>query len=325
MTVTEDSTTFRARFRFRVNDKLHVKANKCTFKSKEREVELSAATSSETMICDDEWLVMNARGFASMDAAKRFAHDLRAAAEVASVAARLGVDSGVDVATARLGSAIKKHIRQQTGAEFRDNIHGIDVFPDASEVRFLHISSTGSVLKQPEPFLTDVARLIDIAGNFTKETRDIVLLVNFALMRPEPVAQIVFAFSAVEMLGQKRDWSQDQQLLLEQLAVQARNSTLGTPEERNEIATELQKMHRVSLNQGVLRLLNSIGLSHLKKRWGELYAQRSTLVHGLAPRPGANYTQLANDTVSLCGHILLLLIAKDVPCVADHIDDFYQV
>src|SRR3546814_19354980 len=57
--------------------------------------------------------------------------------------------------------------------------------------------------------------------------------------------------------------------------------------------------HKIGLRQGVLRLLNSLGLAHLKPKWDELYSERSTLIHGLAPEPGARYDELANRSVSL--------------------------
>ena len=73
-----------------------------------------------------------------------------------------------------------------------------------------------------------------------------------------------------------------------------------------------------------MRLLDHLGLSHLKKEWDELYGERSTLVHGLAPKPGADYTGLATRTVSLCGQILLKVISKEITTANSHVDKFYK-
>jgi hypothetical protein len=73
----------------------------------------------------------------------------------------------------------------------------------------------------------------------------------------------------------------------------------------------------------VLRLLGSLGLSELKGAWDDLYGARSTLVHGLAPRPGVDYSELAFKTVSLCGRILLAVIARELPGADRHIDKAY--
>jgi hypothetical protein len=80
---------------------------------------------------------------------------------------------------------------------------------------------------------------------------------------------------------------------------------------------------RLSLRQGVLRLLTSLELQDLRKDWDRQYGERSTLVHGLAPVPGADYTQLAYRVVNLCGRILLTYIEREVPEVREHIDTYF--
>jgi hypothetical protein len=80
---------------------------------------------------------------------------------------------------------------------------------------------------------------------------------------------------------------------------------------------------KIGLRQGVLRLLGSLGLSGLKGEWDTLYGERSTLVHGLAPRPGTDYSQLAFKTVSLCARILLAAIARELPGADRHVDLAY--
>jgi hypothetical protein len=84
-------------------------------------------------------------------------------------------------------------------------------------------------------------------------------------------------------------------------------------------------LHRLTLRQGVFRLLDRLGLADLKKPWDELYAERSTLVHGLAPQPGADYATLAHRTVSLCGQILLRAAATEIPMADWHVRELYAV
>lgn len=275
-------------------------------------------------ICDSEWLVFNASGFPSEGQARNFGHKLRAALEVSSVATRLGVDVGKDVATAGLGNLFRKEIEQRTGHHVRDNIHGIDVFVDAPNVRILHLEGTGEIHARPDPFLSDLADLFDIAASASPRTKDVVLLLNSVLMQTNPVAQIVFAFSAVEMLGQEHLWTCGQTALLEKLTEMAQSSSDVSDEERGEVADAIRKCHRLSLRQGVMRLLDSIELSSLRPVWDKLYSERSTLVHGLAPRPGADYGALAAKAINLCGRILLSTVAIDIPLANRHVDRFYE-
>jgi len=113
--------------------------------------------------------------------------------------------------------------------------------------------------------------------------------------------------------------------LLNELATGAEGATIRTADERDEVAAAIKgSVRKITLRQGVLRLLDSLNLGHLKKEWDALYGQRSTLVHGLAPKPGADYNQLAIAIVSLCGQILLKVISKEVPLANSHVDKFYK-
>jgi hypothetical protein len=319
-----EPSTFRVRFRFRLQKKLNINETEYRFSVDRREVVISPPL-RDTPISQSEWLVMNARGFNSESEAREFGRKLKEAAEISSVATRLGIDPGISVPTAGLGQIVKDDIRRQTGAIVRDNVHGVDVFPDDPNVRIFHFSATGSVLAQPEPFLSDLSAVFNATGSLSQNARDIILLLNFALMRPEPVAQIIFATSAVEMLGQQEKWSIDQSRLLEKLAANADSDSTGAEEERREVSAAIRRLHKVSLRQGVMRLLDDLSLGQLKKEWDKLYDERSTLVHGLAPKPGADYNDLAFRTVTLCGQILLTAIANEVATAANHVDKFYKI
>jgi len=317
--------TYRVRLRFRLLKKLSINEPDCRLTVAGREVVLSAPI-PDTPIRDSEWLIMNARGFSRKDEARDFGHNLRSAIELASVSTRLGIDAGRDIATSGLGRFVKDRLAQETGTLARDNIHGLDVFEDDPNVRIFNLNATATIHAMPDPFLPMVADLHAVAASASQRAKDVILLLNFALMRPEPVAQIVFAFSAVEMLGQSESWTDDQNRLLAEVAEAAEKSSTGSADERHEVADAIRKsLHRLTLRQGVLRLLGALGLAHLKKDWDAIYAERSTLVHGLAPRPGADYGDLAFRSVSLCGHILLKAIAADVPAANQYADMFYEL
>jgi hypothetical protein len=55
------------------------------------------------------------------------------------------------------------------------------------------------------------------------------------------------------------------------------------------------------------------------------FAGRSTLVHGLAPRPGVDYGKLAQRAVTLCGRILITAISKEIDGIDAHLDQCCQV
>jgi hypothetical protein len=319
-----DVATFRVRFRFRVQKKLNINEQEYRLSVGGHEAVMSSPL-PETPIKESEWLVMNVRGFNSEGDARNYANKIKSATEISSIATRLGVDTGIDLPTSGLFQALKDHAREQEGLLIRDNVHGIDVFLDDPNVRIFQFSATGTVLAQADPFVSDLALHFDAMDTLSQNSKDVILLLNYALTRTGPVAQIVFAVSAVEMLGQSEDWTLGQKQLLEQLALNAEAAIVGSAEERSEVSDAIRRsVHKIGLRQGVMRLLDVLGLEHLKKEWDDLYGRRSTLVHGLAPKPGTDYSELAFKTVSLCGYILLQVISRDVSTANLHIDTFYN-
>jgi hypothetical protein len=315
---------WRVRIRFRLEKRLNVDANERRFEVAGHEVVLRPPT-SDMKISDSTWLIMNARGFANEDEARQFGQKLKTALEVSSIAARVGVDTGRNLGTSALGKSVKDDLAKG-GTHLRDNIHGLDVFPDLPNTYIFNANAIGVGLVAPDPFLSDLDELVRTAVTPSQRVADVVLLLNYALTRPEPIAQIVFAVSAVESLGQDEQWSKDQRQLLRELAAAALRSVTGTDVERQEVADAISKsLHRLTLRQGVFRLLDRLGLQHLKKPWDDLYAERSTLVHGLAPYPGADYSPLAHRTVSLCGHILLKAAAAELPQADRYVAKMYVV
>lgn len=271
-------------------------------------------------------MTLNARGFEVEENARQFGHNLRLAIELSSVSTRLGVDVGRDLTTFSLGNILKKQIAEETGGVVRNNIHGLDVFEDDPQVVFMSMTATATVRAHFDPFLSLAAALQSDIASISKEARDVILLLNYALNRKESEAQILFAFSAVEMLGQQETWTDSQKAILAQLARFAENSGLGCEQERSEVADACRRgLHKIGLRQGVLRLLDQLNLSHLRSDWDKLYAERSKLVHGLAPRPGVDYSDLAYRSVSLCGQILLTFVSAELPMVNSYVDTFYSI
>jgi hypothetical protein len=277
-------------------------------------------------ISDSEWLIMNVRGFKSREEAEKFSNKLKFACETLSVSVRLGLDSGRNLTTSGFGKLAKEKVQENSGIVLRDNIHGLDVFEDNPNIRIAHISGTETVRASGEIFLGGVNVFFNEVEAASDKTRDIVLLLNYALMRPDPVAQIVFAFSAVEMLGQEEKWTPNQAQLIETLSQLVLKQSIGTTKERDEVSDAIRKgLYRLSLRQGVFRLLDRLDLGNLKKEWDKLYSERSILVHGLAPRPGVDYAGFAHRALSFCGHVLLTAVSQEVPSAKEYIEKFYSI
>jgi hypothetical protein len=184
--------SYRVRLRFKLQKKLKISEREYRFIVGGRQVALSSQVSDDKTIEEDDWLVMNIRGFESLEPAREFGRRLKSATEMSSVISRLGVNTGVDLPTSGLGPSVKTILEEQ-GVLSRDNVHGLDVFEDDPRVRFFHMSMTGTVHSAPDPFLGELSTLFETNGSPSRRTQDIVLLMNYALTRTDPVAMIIFA------------------------------------------------------------------------------------------------------------------------------------
>ena len=173
-----DVATFRARFQIQGSRNLNIKEHEYRFNVGEHEVVI--CSQSDMAINQSEWLVMNAKGFKLENDARDFAKKLKAATEISSVATRLGINSGIDVRTLAFGQFIKDRNREH-GITIRDDIHGVDVFPDDPKVRIPYADQpTVSLPAEPNPFLSDLTTLFDAAENLSQNTKDIILLLSLA-------------------------------------------------------------------------------------------------------------------------------------------------
>lgn len=301
---------YRVRFRFRLAKSFYSDELSSSFEIGGVTVTLKSELVDQPLR-EARWVILGASGFQTESEARVFGTRLKHSVQIASVCSRLGADCGADRITTGWGAAIKQSLLKQ-GAILRDTVHGIDVFEDSPEVTYMGLNANGQVHASLEKFLSSIVRFHADLASLSQRSTDILLLLNNVLMNPQPVAQIVLAISTVEMLGQDREWSTEQRGLLDEFVVLAERSSLP-PAERVEVADAIKRnMYRVGLRQGVLALLSSIGLNSLKKEWDAVYSERSKLVHGIAPVPGVDYSELATRTISLCGKILLRLMAQEV-------------
>jgi len=141
------------------------------------EVVLSSQADN-TLIRDNTWLVMNARGFETEEQAREFGHALRVAADVSSVATRYGLDSGVDAPTTGVSEGLRGAVKRSGGIALRDNIHGIDIFMDSPNTRFPLRNARGNVFANPSLFLEGIDSVFPFVDRLSSRVKYIVLLLN---------------------------------------------------------------------------------------------------------------------------------------------------
>ncbi|MDP5220041.1 hypothetical protein Q5Y75_22790 [Ruegeria sp. 2205SS24-7] len=253
------------------------------------------------------WVTLVAKGFETNEEAAAFGEHLKTSVAIVCLATKQGVDMGEGNPTSSVNEA---WLREQGALGQRerlvDDIHGLTVVPDDDLNKIMHISGKGSVTAAPGLFVESMHELEKSPSNQPKRAILGVHLLNFACMNPEALAKAVLAFSAVEELGQGEGWSEKQRALINELASQLEESGAGDVE-KLEIADGLRRsFFRLSLRQGVKRVLEELGLADQIREWDRLYSIRSGLFHGTTQLSATETSKFANEALDFCGRIILL-------------------
>lgn len=254
-----------------------------------------------------QWIVLAARGFFTEDQAQSFGDQLRAIVELAGLCSRIGADVGQDKPTASINEDWARSVDWlQPEERIAPNIHGLAVLPDDEKTRIPLIKAEGTVLADPTQFL---GALMEIGPDLPNEFSIVehgVRSLNLAILSQEALSRMAIAISAVEALGQSETWTPAQKSLLNELAARAESSADLSEPDRQEVADALRRgVQRLGLRQGVMRVLNSLGLHHLRKEWDRIYQNRSGMFHGTLKLRNDEIGQLALDAETLCGRIVL--------------------
>jgi hypothetical protein len=302
---------FRARLRVRLGMALNSDELILIAKVGGREVEVRSVNSDEKLR-DAKWIVFGSGGFASEAEAQAFGEQLRSVAGIVGFCLRLGIDVGEDKTTTWVNEEFARSIRLIGPDErLHPNVHGLTIHPDDGRSRFPSTSATLSGAYSPTQLVQAIEGFgIDLPPPLSGAEVGVRLL-NRALMTSEPLTQVVLAVSVVEALGQDEKWTEKQRCNLQALA-ELMETGHHTDQEDKEIADALlRSVHRISLRQGVLRVLTRLKLEHLKKEWDRLYGMRSGVFHGTEHLSETEIRQLAQDCITLCGKIVIALLKEE--------------
>lgn len=301
---------FMSRLRVKAGKALTSDETSLQFVFAGRQVTLKAEERDQALR-ESKWLVFTAEGFESEAEAQSFGEELRSAVQLTGVCTLLGIDGGDD----RTSVWVDEEFARSLGLIEKDervapNIHGVSVYPADGRTRFPVSNPTLVVTADPTQLLGALEELgpqvpLALGGSSTG-----VRLMNFAIMDPQPLSRLVLALSAVEALGQEEKWTEQQREMIEQLAVQTEQAA-DDPETLEVVDALRKSLFRLSVRQGVKRVLVRLGLADYQKEWDRLYGLRSGIFHGTSLLSDAEINKLANETISLCGRIILRLVETE--------------
>ena len=272
------------------------------------------------------WLVMGCRGFESEEQARGFGEELRRAAHLAGLCARVGVDAG-DPGDDRTKSWFNPDIL--CSARDRDpdvrlgpDLHGIVVLPDDDNTVFFRARGSGHARPNADHFVKALEESLP-ESNATRSgspsIRRAIRVMNLAEMNKEPIAKMVLAISTIEGLANDPPWTDRQQKLIEDAAAWVERSH-GELEEAAQVVKAIRQVRQESIRQRIRRLLAENDLSDVRREWDDLYARRSRLFHNRSGTGGehrgsnleeSDLHELGQKAVKLCARIVLSIAKRE--------------
>ncbi|MGI0528012.1 hypothetical protein [Rhizobium giardinii] len=272
--------TYKMKLRIRLGSKLadNLPSLKTTF-ARRRLIVRSRVKGK--MLCDDYWIVLTASRFKTVEKAVEFGLALQTTIAVAGSVGGLALDVGADnLATTSFSEHVKEALAK-AGHFLIDDVHGIDVYPDAITGITMSGDVTGSSTFASQRLFNLMAKIGPKEKKLDEKARSAALMMNAAMLAPHPVAAIALSIGAVEQLASGEKWTPAQRAWIAKTVPDflERSSGLSTTE-KDELRRAVGGMLKFGVSERVRRLIDRLGLSSIKARWKALYDKRSKLVHG---------------------------------------------
>ena len=278
-------------------------------------------------------MVMGCRGFEAENHAREFGEELRRAAHLAGLCARVGVDAGdpgKDPTVSWFNPEILRGIEGlDPNTRIGPDVHGIVVLPDDGKTLFVRLGrARGQVQMNAANFVRALEEALpenDTARSDFPSIRRAIRVLNLAEMNEDPIAKVVLAISVIEGLATEPPWTEGQRKLIESAAGRLQ-PTIGNREETEQVINAILQVRRESIRQRIKKTLAANELSDMWLAWDTLYSKRSRLFHGRT-RAGSEYQGdylkeselqgLGQEAIILCTKIVLSMAKREGISVPD--------
>ena len=327
-----EKSKYRLWLKFRVGKPLATEERTLTASVAGRTVTIESENPSRPL-SEAFWMVMRCRGFEAENHAREFGEELRRAAHLAGLCARVGVDAG-DPGEDRTVSWFNPEILRgiegfDPNTRIGPDVHGIVVLPDDGKTLFLRGGrARGQVRTNATIFIRALEEALpesDTARSEFPSIRRAIRVLNLAEMNEDPIAKVVLAISVIEGLATESPLTDWQKKLIERAAGWLQQ-TFGKGDETKQVMDAILQVRRGSIRQRIKKTLETIELSEMWSDWDTLYSKRSRLFHGWT-KAGSEYRGdylkeselhgLGQEAIILCTRIVLSMAKREGISVPD--------
>lgn len=171
----QDPVGFRVRLQFKIGTLLQDPRQSLDVMIDGRRVEVASARGGKPLE-ESPWVAMTASGFDTPESAFAFGQRLKLTVQLIAARNRIGTDCGAERPLGAISSIYRDEIFAQYGVWMRNSIHGLDIFEDRENVRFVSGEATLQTLINPTRFFDEVQKYHLDVDALTPTARDIILL-----------------------------------------------------------------------------------------------------------------------------------------------------
>ncbi|MGO9570146.1 MAG: hypothetical protein ACLP5H_21665 [Desulfomonilaceae bacterium] len=306
------SYNFRLSFNLRLGDRFISSASEMKlFKLRGGQIIRLSSGGRSTPIQDHSRASLVGGPFNSEDEARTAAEHTRQALLIWALRKRIGVDPGDRKIRSYLSDAGKDYFGQQPGKPVRNDLQGIDIYPDEGDVVFLRIEAKASLAVDAQSFATDIRDISERTWNLSDKQKVAGELYCASFFDEVFRSRFITLVTAVEALldAQQRDCAVQTFVDQAKMSVQKLDIEAATKE---ALTSGLERLRQNSIGQTGREMSDQLLAGHLYggltpgKFFNMCYRIRNDTVHRGAPKDGeVDFLDLANNCQKFVGDLLM--------------------
>jgi len=231
----------------------------------------------EKLPTDPEEYSIKGSGFSSEESARHAGQLLKQALIVIGADQSLGLDVGKDTIRSALAKAVREKIQKETGYQIRNNIDGLDVYPDHPPVQHFAMSMRGSVSRE----ITTLEDLLNKSfSDIPVSPKQFLALeiLNLTHFEPNSKTKFLSLVTVVEILSTRNPMPSE---LIEQIegCIELVKTSPISSDQKQTLKNGLSNLKIVSIKKSCIQLVSNILDEAEANFFADCYNARSQLVH----------------------------------------------
>lgn len=224
-----------------------------------------------------ERLYITGKGFSSESAAAIAGLRTKAALLLASAESRIGVNCGRDKVTLQFSEEIKKELELDAGVKLHDDVHGLYIYPDEGNDRFISMKGEMTVGRSADRFLASFENFSSQAPTLSDRHVIALELVNSSHFEITGRARFLTLVTAIEVLCERKRSSDAIQGLVD-VALKA---VAAYPEgqDRQSVINRISDIKKESIARACKSHIGNLLGMEAASQFGKFYNARGEIIH----------------------------------------------